>query len=79
MGIIQIINSVLHPSFDLANITILFSNNRAQKIKNLTALGQYLTTDLKEGCVPSHKLFEECLEVNYAKHAFEIYEKQVKK
>jgi len=43
----------------------------------LTALGQYLTTDLKEGCAPSQKMFEECLEVNYAKHAFEIYEKQV--
>jgi hypothetical protein len=79
MDTIQIINCVLQPSVDLPNITIFFSNDRAQKIKNLTALGQYLTTDLKEGCVPSHKLFEECLEVNYAKHAFEIYEKQVKK
>jgi hypothetical protein len=51
---------------------------RAQKIKNLTFLANYLTTDLKEGCVPSHKLFFECMQVNYSKHAFEMYETQVR-
>ena len=51
--------------------------NRLLKLKNITELVNFLTTDLKDTCAKFQKCFQEGFGLDYLRMAFEIYEKQL--
>ncbi len=52
--------------------------NRLLKLKNIAEMVNYLTNDLREICLAKFQPhFHDCLGLDYARLAFEIYEKQL--
>ena len=57
--------------------TLPMDTTRALRVKNIINLVQLIISDLSQGCMVGHSLFQETLGVNYLRIAFEVYQKEV--
>ncbi len=56
--------------------SVPMETGRSQRMKSVINFVNVLTTDLRRGCEPAVRLFDEIMGVSYVRQAFPVYEKE---